>query len=415
MKGDFRIKVPRETSSKQTLDLIAEHQDAFRTGNASSTMTMAINIGVAAKERISYSEGYLAWWENNESNTDIAVHNIESGKRFRRVMPDREMIRILAVSSTLLTAVSFGGRCYIWAHSSDGRPYSARLPSAHIASVCVLSNTVILHLFTFLDSESESSRESVMVIKCAVDTQRTLPRCQSSGEPLSAKTSEMSIETPERARAPHFFIDHTGTHVIMVCRLDGTKSAGLFLAHYNLKGHLEFEGHIADLHDGGSTQSTLNINESSSAQSEYAFNIWSLSRLDKNVGGRHGEALEYTHAVFYPGRRTIEIRCQSLLDFETERIYGKAALLWKGILCSNWKGASAKSKTKMRIVDLEKRIEGYHDFNTLPLADRGKEKKDELFGNEIFIVHLCDQLANVWCFDKNIKMSGEVSESEECQ
>lgn len=402
LKGDFQLDIPRETTAKKALDLIAEHQHAFRTGNAFSSMVMTINSEVTRNNRISYSEGCLAWWETDENGTEIAVHNIESGKRFRRVMPGRETIHSLAVSSTLLAATAFRAICCVWAHSSDGRPYSVRLPSACIASICVLSNTVILHFVTRQDSETESYRDSVMVIRCAVETQRKSSLCQSSDEPLSAKTSEFAIKTPKRVLPPQFVIDSTGTHVVLVCRLGGTKSAGLFLSHYNLEGNLEFEGYIAGLHDGTLRNSTLNISESSSAKSENAFNIWSVSRLTKSIPGKDWEEIEYTHAVYYPSRRIIEIQCQSLLDCETKRIYGEPALLWKGILYSTWRGAYSKSE--MSIVDFENWIEGHHDSNTLRLANRGRDSVYQLFGDEIFIVQLRDQFAHVWCFDKNVKI-----------
>lgn len=252
-----------------------------------------------------------------------------------------------------------------------------------------------------------------MVIRCAEKSQRKSSLCQSFDEPLSAKTSEFSIKTPDVGLSPYFFIDSTGTHLILVYRLRGTESAGLFLSHYDLEGNLKFEGHIAGLHDGSLRDSALNISESSGAKLENAFHIWDLSRLTKKIRGKYSEAMEYTHAVYYPSRRIIEIQCQSLLDCETKIFFDKPALLWKGILYSTRQGDFSNSKRKMRIVDLENWIEGYHGSNTLPLAHWGSESFYQLFGDETFIVHLRDELAHIWCFDKNVKI-GEVSESEEC-
>jgi len=408
-KGDFRLNIPRGTTSKQTQDLIAEHQEAFRTGNAFSTMTMTINSEVAIKGRVYYSEGYLAWWEN-ESGTGIAVHDIKTGKCLRRVMPSREAIRCLAVSSTLLAVVSYSARCYVWAHSSDGRPCSIRLPSARIASVRVFSNTVILHLYTLRDSKMESYRDSIMVIRCAIETKRKSSLCQSSDEPLSTKTSEIFVKIPYRDLAPHFVIDSTGTHVIILCRLRGTKGAGLSLSHYDFEGNLEFKGLIPGLRDGTLGDSTLNVSESSSAKSEILFNIWSLSRIANKIAGGYRDVMEYTHAVYYPSRRTIKIQSQSLLSCETKRTYDEPALLWKGILYSNMNGASLNSGIAMRVVDLEKRVEAYHNSYTLPVADQVRDRTSQLFGDEIFIVQFRDHVADVWCFDKNVKMIGERSE-----
>lgn len=410
-KGDFRLDIRRGTTSKQALDLIAEHQKAFRTGIAFSTMTMTINSEVAIRGHVSYSEGYLAWGENEESGTEIAVHNIKTGKRLSRVMPSREAIHCLAVSSTLLAAVSFRARCYVWAHSSDGKPCSVRLPSGRITSVRVFSNTVILHLHTLNDSETENCQDSFVLIRCSMETQWRTSLSPSHDEPLSAKTSEISVNNPYRDSAPHFVIDSTGTNVIVICRLRGTKDAGLFLSYYDLEGKLEFEGLIPGLRNGTLGDSTLNIIESSSTKSENLFHIWSLSRITNSLAGKYWEPLEYTHAVYYPSRRTIKIQSQSLLDGETKMMYDEPALLWKGILYSNMSGAYLNAETAMRIVDLERRIEGYHDSYTLPAADRGRDRVYQIFGDEIFIVQLCDQFADVCCFDRNVKMIGEYSES----
>ncbi len=92
-------------------------------------------------------------------------------------------------------------------------------------------------------------------------------------------------------------------------------------------------------------------------------------------------------------------------------MYDEPALLWKGILYSNMSGAYLNAETTMRIVDFERRREGYHDSYTLPAADRGRDRVYQIFGDEIFIVQLCDQFADVCCFDRNVKMIGEYSES----
>ena len=409
------MDIPRETSPKLALDLIAEHQDALRVGRAFSTMTMTINSEVVIRGYVSYSGGYLAWWENGESGPSIAVHNLRSGKRSRRVMPSRETIDHLAVSTTLLAAASFRARCYIWAHSSDDRPCSVRLPSGRIASVRVSSNTVILHLHALNDSGTESYQDSFVIIRCSGETQCKTSLSQSHDKPLSAKTSEIFVNNLDRGLTPQFVIDSTGTNVIIVCRLRGTKDAGLFLSHHDLAGKLVFEGPIPGLRNGTLGDSTLNVIESSNTKSEIFFNIWSLSKLSKNIGGNRWDALEYTHAVYYPSRKTIKIQCQSLLDDETKSMYNEPALWWKGILYSYCKIAFLDSRMEARILDLERRIEGYRDSPIFPLADRSSGEASQILGDEIFIVQLCDRFAHVWCFDKSVKMIGKVPTSEECQ
>lgn len=414
-RGDFRLDIPRGTTSKQALDLIAEHQEAFRTGNAFSTMTMRINCEVTIKDRVAYSEGYLAWWVVDKSDTGIAVHDIISGKRLRREMPVEEGIHCMAISSTLLAAVSYKERCYVWAHSYDGKPCSVRLPRIHRASVRVFSNTVVLHVHTFLASETQSYEDSIIVIQCAMATQRMTSPCQSSNELLIAQTSEFSVNIPERDSTPQFAIDSTGKNVIVVCRLESIKGAGLVLSDYNLEGNLEFEGSIPGLRNGTLDDSTLNIIESSSAKSERLFNIWFLSRVTNKTTGKNWEAMEYTHAVYSPSRRRIEIKSQSLLNHEIKGKYEEPALLWKGILYTSVPSANTKSETAIRIVDLEKEVEGYPDFDILPITNPGLAWAYQLWGDEIFTVQLGDQTVSIWCFDRNVQMFGEDSESRTCQ
>lgn len=402
LKGDFKLEISRGTPSKQALDMIAEHEDAFRTGNVFSKMTMAIPYEVTIPGRFSYSEGYLAWWDNDMDVMGIAIYHIKSGKRFRRVMPERETINCLAVSSTLLAVVSYGAKCYVWAHNSESSPCSVRLPSAQPTSLYAVGDQVVLCLSRSQTSEPENQRNSIIVIHCAAKSQQA--SCLS--QPLSARTCEFPIDCPYKDRTAHVTMDRMGKHVIVVHSIASAEGGGLYISHYDLKGKLQFEGLVGGLQEETLGDSAFNITESCSAKSGCFFNIWSLSRSVKEVHGRQLEEVEYMHAIYDPARRTIQIQSQSLFNGETRGRFDHPILLHKGILYDIRGYGYGNRKVVMRIVDPEKCLEGSLEFDPTTKVDP-ESRTYQSHGDEVFLVQVCDESVEIWCFDKHVHMVSE--------
>ena len=406
--GDVQLKVPEGTTSKQTFDLVAEHQDAFRAGNAFSRMSMAVDYPVWMQGHFSYSEGYLAWLDLHESSSRVTIHHIESGKRSYFIMPERESIHSLAISSTLLVAVSHTARCYIWAHGSDRSPCSVRLPSVASAPPHLSTDTVVLLVHCAEGPEKEERQSSMLVIRCIPDIQQLSSPGQSVDEPLRATTREFPIKLHSNTVSPFIMIDKTRTHVIVVYRLVKSNDTGLYLVHFDCHRNIEFEGHIAGQQECDLVDYTVNVNESSDSKSEGGFHIWSISRISPRLA-MHGkasdvESMEYIHAVYCPGQRRLRVQTQRIFAHKYRNRFDTCYFLWKGIVYNGTNTGSSRKKSRMKVIDLDLERWGVYDVDS---PSEAAQYSIELFGDDIFLVRFTEQKIDVWCFDRNLRMSGE--------
>ena len=411
LSGDFRLKVPPGTTPKQTLDLIAEHQNAFRRGISFSRLRMTTDhdaMAGAHRKCFSYCEGYLAWLDGRGSSARIIVHHIESGKRSYRVTPEREDVRDLVISSTLLVVVSYSAKCYVWAHQSDRDPCTVRLPSVPESSIRVTADSVVMLLHDYSDCSTDR-RRSIILIRCTMDEEKPLT-LGSTNQPVHATTRQFVIPLLYHAALAHITIDRTGQHIIAVYRLGYAHNCGLHLIQFDCLGNVEFEGCIQDLHNRAYRGFILNVKESFGAKSESLFNIWSLSRAstediksrDRNSGSR---SFEYSHVVYTPSQRKMEIQTHKVLGPEATAIRPGPAFLWKGIFFSNRSAKHAgQNVTEMHVLDIEGnkgRI-----FDSQPWRSPATCQVNQLHGDETFLIRESLGNVDVWCFDKYLQMAG---------
>lgn len=86
LSGEFHLKIPEGITTKATIDLIAEHEIAFRRGNpfAHASFTVEHMRGL-----FSYSEGYLACVVSDQipPTWKIATHHIGRSINPKLVLP----------------------------------------------------------------------------------------------------------------------------------------------------------------------------------------------------------------------------------------------------------------------------------------------------------------------------------------
>ena len=410
MSGDLRLKVPPGTTPKQTLDLIAEHQNAFRCGIPFSRLHMTTTHDAMMRGLcFSYCEGYLAWLDLLVFKATIVVHHLESGKRSYRVTSRSEYLRSVAISSTLLVVVSYSAKCYIWAHQSDKDPCMIDLPSVPVSPIQVTADSVVMLLQDDSDCSTKDRRRSIITIRCTVDEEKLLSSGDSN-QPVHVSTHQFLLPLPDYVALPHITVDRTGQHVIVVYRLGYHYHSGVHLIQFDYLGNVEFKGFIQDLPNRAFGDYTFNVKESFGAKSESVFNIWSLSRVTTkdNKNSDRNSALRsfgYSHVVYSPSQRKMEIQTQKIVDLKASLLFSGSLFLWKGVLFSNGDAKHAGQRVnEMHVFDIEG--DKGRIFDLQPGRCSASCQVNQLHGDETFLVRQGLSNIDVWCFDKYLQMAG---------
>ena len=409
--GDFELIIPEGASQRHIHSLVAEHEHAFRTGNAFSRLCLNIDLDAEDVAPVwAYCGGYIAWLTGRTSANKIALYHIESGRRSSFLPTNRENIHKFALSSELLVVTTHGGKCYIWAHQSDRPPCTIRLPSTYIIAMCVSADkAVFLTWPTQVENTIPHSQWSILVVECdtaAYSFSLADKRCE---RPIIAKSHEFPIAFGHSAVTwkPRILLDKAKSHIIYVDPFP-ERNGGIHLIEFNLKGEIQFEGYLAV---GPQNNAYVHGDESCLNGRENLFNIWLVSSFDRRFcaeGEQHSleEPMDYIHAQYYPNRRSFEVKTKESYSYSFKEKYNLHPHIWKGITyCDLRQGKHAKRKADMRVIDLEKGTCVYRDIGSLPGA--AINETTALLGDEIFLVRGCNSGFDVWCFDKNLRMSGE--------
>ena len=406
LSGDSRLTVPQGTTPSQTLDLIAEIEDAFRTGKAFSTLSLTADDRPTTHGYFSYSQGYLAWLEGGENSQRTVVHHIESGKRWYRVTPDRLKIHKLAVSSDLLAVISYQGKCHIWAHSDQEIACTVCLPSISDPLIGAFADNIII-----LSDGITSPKSSFILMRCSWDKQSVLSSSTTSSGAIRATSREFATRLfPYSKGWTYMMVNTSGNCVILVHRYRDADHPGLYLKHFDYEGNVEFEGHIPDRLNGMPRECHLSVSECFNSKSECIFSVWSFSKVRTKTAhtakGSYSssELIQYIHAMYHPSKRTVEIKVQKILDPDIVKFYDEPSLLCKGILYKSLKD-TGKKRNEFMVLDAERDVlcfVGAHHT-----SDNEPSEIIRLFGDETFVVRLKDNVIDVWCFDKHLQMAGE--------
>ena len=74
--GEFELRIPEGITERAKIDLIAEHEIAFRAGNPFAHASFRIERPQGELEEFAYSEGYLACVMGETISPKIATHHI---------------------------------------------------------------------------------------------------------------------------------------------------------------------------------------------------------------------------------------------------------------------------------------------------------------------------------------------------
>ena len=130
-RGETDLCIPNHLSPEATLNLKAEHIDAFRTGHPFSKSNLD---GMPDRmDGIVYAHGVLAWINLDPSShvgRSIEMLDLKTHLRRRLMSEDRSLFRTIAISSSIIAALDLMGRCHVWDINHPDKNFLLQLPSA---------------------------------------------------------------------------------------------------------------------------------------------------------------------------------------------------------------------------------------------------------------------------------------------
>ena len=404
---DIKLRAPYPLrSSKLVLDMYAEHQDAFQTGNAFSRIQIPHGQHIfdnIAMFTHAYSNGLLAWVGELGQSDVIYLRDLESGLE-RTFMPtEREDIDEIELSETLLVATTASSRCYIWAHDTLRPPYSLRVPSLCPENIFRVSKTSLALL---------QVRQSASLVPVILWKLRDSWQDQPIDRPPQAAVSHFSTQTETGHYWQDLYIDRTEMHLIALNSMfNETKRSHKFnITHLSAEGKSLFKGSIA-CHF--SENVTWTIHENSPIHNHRFLDIWMVARIN-NSDLLDIKETGITHLRYFLDKKTLHFLEQTTLSHSHvlpgEKMMG-AFFPWKGIAYFEEPRSHAGSELLYHSRVMDSREETCSEarmFRPTPCGRSGSCERAIMFlGDEIFLIKLTSTEFVVWCFDKHLHMAGE--------
>lgn len=392
-------------SSQQVLDMYAEHQDAFQTGNAFSRIQIPHGQHIHDDVTLfthAYSHGLLAWVGELGQSDVVYLRDIESGLERTFMPPEREEIDEIVLSETLLVATTASSRCYIWAHDTLRPPYSLRIPSLCRRNIFHLSKTS----FALLQVVPPASHVPMILWKLRDSWQE-----QPLDRPPQAAVSHFSTQIETGYSWHDLYIDCTEMHLVVLhSMVDETKRTHTFnIIHLSAEGKTLFKGSLACPF---SKNITWNIHENSPIHKDRFLDIWMVAGInDSDL--LNLEETGVTHLRYFLEMKVLHFLEQTTLSHSHVLPGGvmMEVFPWKGIAYFEEPKPYAASELlyHLRVMDLrEGTCSEARMFRPTQSGRSGSCERAIMFlGDEIFLVKLISTEFVVWCFDKHLHMAGE--------
>lgn len=395
------LQIPSGLSAGAVACLKAEHFDAYQTGHAFSYAKFTPDMFGAhsRSEHLAYVSGVVAWVHRADEHSIITL-DVRTGKECSYCTEDRTLIRRFGISSSLIAALSFTGKCHIWV-ASTGERTCLQLPSARTGDIIVSGDTVaIVYGSRFPDQVIE-------IVIWALQTHKLM----SFSVPLSP------LEPDDSVYHVKSMLD-AQRESIMIFRWvnqsyirDIACESCIYFTRINFRGDIKAEGFAQQLpllSYYSETSMTTRLVEFKGVAT-----VWSFARELDN------KTTHLMRVCYNFDQDKLEFNEHKIEQLHIEELRTSGYLFLNGL--AYFEAVTRGTLiTKLKMVDLRRsscftakldslmrcpeRLDGA-DSSLDPNADAILDIR--LFGDEIFLVKVFKEGFCIWCFDKNVRMVNE--------
>ena len=415
---DVKLRIPEGSSSKAVLDIYAEHQDAFQTGNAFGRFQMphGQDISYSSDRSIhAYSDGLLAWVSLTGRSDPIHLRDLESGEERTFMSPERDKIEEIALSQTLLVAMTSSARCYIWAHQTPRPPFVLRTLS-RARNVFHLSKASFILIQRTPNFPGALACQSIPVITWKL---RECWRLQPPEQPPQAIVSQFSIQALSGSFVGGCYrvqVERQEQQIVLLesTKIEKKRGHTLRILHLDFEGETLFE---ESLDCSFAIDVSFKAHENHPLQKERFFDIWVMTYnlvhhdLDKS-SRKEVQAIGITYLRYYLDRRLFRVLERKNLPHSVIPPGAWMAFLpWKGIAYFEGPRDHFSEGFQRHLMVTDAREETCVEARYVApqgSGGSGSLDRDTLFlGDEVFLVKVTSKDLIVWCFDKHRRMAGE--------
>ena len=394
--SDNSLCIPDGLSEEAIASLRAEHVDAFRTGHPFS---LSIHY-LKSQDVVAFAVDMFAWIDEKDTSVCWSM-NLRTGLRTSFSTEQRYAFSDVAISSSMIVATCYLGKCFVWQHRVD-KCHSFTIPSALVNRLLVSGDTLAI----VFSPDSLENGIWVQTITWNLQTKRT--------RSFSLKLRAL---TPDQIHQTTAVLDKDGESIVYF-QLILIKDDDLACHHHHsIRTNLNGEVIAQDsLSAEGAHFTWPNRNEPVQAK-RYA-TIWSMTK----------------HAIHQPTANCLE-PCELICiyyDFKKDCLGRRTCVTdiphadlqsslfyWEDVA---YMSAVSRPNDILSVVDLQR-----ESCSTAMLAklyphwSRVGDNEDhdaafynriasQILGDVIFQVHNFDEGILVLCFDKTIDMPNQIKE-----
>ena len=412
--GETDLCIPDNLSIEATLNLKAEHIDAFRTGHPFSKSSLD-DMPHRRKGTV-YAHGMLAWINLEPSEhigRSIEILELRTHLRRHLMSEDRSSFHTIAISSSIIAALDLVGRCHVWDIHLTENNYMLKLPSARYYRIVASGRALAIAC-----DQHESGKLDVVTWSAQTMMTRSfvLPLHPIQ---LSSLRDWNIMLNPKKESLFLFQIIRSKRYYLSISRRD---LYVLYFTHTSLDGQICGQGQSEWL--SNTYNATTNLDDdlimTNTVEVNGTATLWLSKRLfprpEPDYGFNHFYEVVIIRICFNFERTSFEIEERAFAGSGPHKHCIVHPLIWKEIMCwgdpsntctrlINFKESTCE-QTKLASNLLLNYGEGDTGVASEPNFDPNEEEM--CLGDETFLVHIDPSGCwKVWCFDKNIQMPNE--------
>ncbi|KAG8526601.1 uncharacterized protein KY384_008802 [Bacidia gigantensis] len=344
--------------------------------------------------------GYLVWDDMiHGERRQVTSINMESGLEQILMMPNRETIRCIELSATMLVALVDAGRCYVWDLSdsmSVQQPRCLQLENTNGVHLAVSNTSIAFHPFFPQGWRGRQNPPNWPTVRI--------------WDRDSESMTEFGIPHMASAR---FIVSLTfsldGRSILLLRQLkqirqESVRTDKVPYSFYriNLRGEVLSEG----LQVIFTYPIPKNLEPADVKFVQGAFDASSVLLHTTNFTTSPWELQYLCYDCENDRLRVDSFNVKApLLDNSTEAVH-----VWRDVMYINTRLNIFSSKTILRVIDLgdNKTQTDCHDWPATDVFGGIRSgRKGKLLGDETFLIHLIGNTAYIMCFDKDLRMVDE--------